>query len=312
MARLMVGVGRKVNAEIAHLRDVRGVAPEDEAVPVLMNPSWDEILRVTDVRLHEARSALAIELLADPVLAAMVPAVRAVLGDRLRATILFGSRARGEARPDSDYDLLFLVNVEDTKPVHEEVTPACPAPISHELCGVREAWDSLIHDGDVTLLNMLTEGVVLDGDVPWILLAATSLTIELFRLRRAPAISKGAWVASWDLPPKLPLLWLQCGEMLGTRKEGDRVVPVTEEEGVDQLLRALVTVRVRGDLTLPRARLLELAEEHVLAGVEARTVRGHLDDRPRLAREVRGILSERYREWSEDVLWRLDAGRNEP
>jgi predicted nucleotidyltransferase len=31
------------------------------------------------------------------------------LGDRVRRVILFGSRARGDARPDSDYDLLVVL-----------------------------------------------------------------------------------------------------------------------------------------------------------------------------------------------------------
>ncbi len=32
------------------------------------------------------------------------------LGDRLRKIILFGSRARGDHEPDSDYDLLVVLN----------------------------------------------------------------------------------------------------------------------------------------------------------------------------------------------------------
>ena len=35
--------------------------------------------------------------------------VRCVLGDRVRKIILFGSRARGEARPESDFDLLVVL-----------------------------------------------------------------------------------------------------------------------------------------------------------------------------------------------------------
>ncbi|MEK6607388.1 MAG: nucleotidyltransferase domain-containing protein [Myxococcota bacterium] len=39
------------------------------------------------------------------------------LGDRLRAVVLFGSQARGEARPDSDVDLLILLR--DAPPYFE-------------------------------------------------------------------------------------------------------------------------------------------------------------------------------------------------
>jgi predicted nucleotidyltransferase len=36
--------------------------------------------------------------------------VRSRLGERVRKIILFGSRARGEARPDSDYDVVVIVD----------------------------------------------------------------------------------------------------------------------------------------------------------------------------------------------------------
>ncbi len=39
-----------------------------------------------------------------------VRALRAALGDRLVAVVLFGSRARGDARPESDWDLLVLAD----------------------------------------------------------------------------------------------------------------------------------------------------------------------------------------------------------
>ncbi len=37
-----------------------------------------------------------------------VSALRTALGDRLNAVVLFGSRARGDAREDSDWDLLII------------------------------------------------------------------------------------------------------------------------------------------------------------------------------------------------------------
>ncbi|MGY2049447.1 nucleotidyltransferase domain-containing protein [Methylobacterium sp. JK268] len=45
----------------------------------------------------------------DPILAEFREALRDAYGDRIARVLLFGSRARGDARPDSDYDVaLFL------------------------------------------------------------------------------------------------------------------------------------------------------------------------------------------------------------
>ena len=48
----------------------------------------------------------------DPVLARFRAAVTEIYGDRVERVILFGSRARGDAKPDSDYDIaVFLEDV---------------------------------------------------------------------------------------------------------------------------------------------------------------------------------------------------------
>jgi predicted nucleotidyltransferase len=44
-------------------------------------------------------------LLTDPVLARFRSAVTELYGERAERVILFGSRARGDAKPDSDYDI---------------------------------------------------------------------------------------------------------------------------------------------------------------------------------------------------------------
>lgn len=41
----------------------------------------------------------------DPVLLRFRAALDAACGDRIERVVLFGSRARGDARPDSDYDV---------------------------------------------------------------------------------------------------------------------------------------------------------------------------------------------------------------
>jgi uncharacterized protein len=50
----------------------------------------------------------------DPVLMRFRGAVTEIYGDRVERVVLFGSRARGEAQPDSDYDVaVFLRGMAD-------------------------------------------------------------------------------------------------------------------------------------------------------------------------------------------------------
>ncbi|HMD63365.1 MAG TPA: nucleotidyltransferase domain-containing protein [Stellaceae bacterium] len=50
----------------------------------------------------------------DPVLKRFRAAVSEIYGDRVERVVLFGSRARGDARPDSDYDIaIFLRDMSD-------------------------------------------------------------------------------------------------------------------------------------------------------------------------------------------------------
>ena len=48
----------------------------------------------------------------DPVLSRFRAAVNEIYGDRVERVVLFGSRARGDTKPDSDYDIaVFLEDV---------------------------------------------------------------------------------------------------------------------------------------------------------------------------------------------------------
>jgi predicted nucleotidyltransferase len=46
----------------------------------------------------------------DPVLTRFRAALNALYGDRIERVVLYGSRARGDARPDSDYDVAVFLN----------------------------------------------------------------------------------------------------------------------------------------------------------------------------------------------------------
>lgn len=49
--------------------------------------------------------------LADPILIRFRTAIDSLYGDRIERVVLYGSRARGDARPNSDYDVaVFLKN----------------------------------------------------------------------------------------------------------------------------------------------------------------------------------------------------------
>lgn len=57
---------------------------------------------------------MADQVLADPVLSRFRAAVADAYGERVERVVLFGSRARGDARPDSDYDVaVFLHDMAD-------------------------------------------------------------------------------------------------------------------------------------------------------------------------------------------------------
>ena len=57
---------------------------------------------------------------ANPILANFRAALTEMYGDRLERVVLYGSRARGDARPDSDYDVaVFLRDMDDRDRVKE-------------------------------------------------------------------------------------------------------------------------------------------------------------------------------------------------
>jgi uncharacterized protein len=50
----------------------------------------------------------------DPILNRFRAALDEIYGERIERVVLFGSRARGDARPDSDYDVAVFLNEPDS------------------------------------------------------------------------------------------------------------------------------------------------------------------------------------------------------
>jgi predicted nucleotidyltransferase len=60
----------------------------------------------------------------DPVLSKFRNALKNIYGERLQRVMLFGSRARGDAEPDSDYDLaIFLKDMPDRWEEFDRLVP---------------------------------------------------------------------------------------------------------------------------------------------------------------------------------------------
>ena len=77
---------------------------------------------VYDLHMHATTPAL----IEDPVLKSFGAGIRALYGDNLERVVLYGSRARGDARQDSDYDVAVFLKTLVSRWQEGSTAPATP------------------------------------------------------------------------------------------------------------------------------------------------------------------------------------------
>lgn len=78
--------------------------------------------------------------LADPILARLKKELEVLYGARLKRTLLYGSRARGDHQPDSDYDVLVVLDGPIDRRIERERLSAL---------SVRLTWDTVTYPNPV-------------------------------------------------------------------------------------------------------------------------------------------------------------------
>ena len=115
---------------------------------------------------------------ADPVLTRFRAALDKTCGERIERVVLFGSRARGDARPDSDYDVLvFLKNFAVTGR-HEEM-----ARIS-KIIELKYPDKPDVTTSNITLPYVLVEQIAYQSGAPWPAGSYTARTPLMHEVRR--------------------------------------------------------------------------------------------------------------------------------
>lgn len=100
----------------------------------------------------------------DPVLAEIKQRLNETLGDNVERIILFGSRARGDAHKDSDYDVLLLVK-KHTKELEDQINDIAYDMLDRygKLVNIFDSEVAVYEKAkiDPLFLNIRREGVVL-------------------------------------------------------------------------------------------------------------------------------------------------------
>ena len=144
----------------------------------------------------------------------VIQSLENIFSDRLKTVVLFGSRARGEGRPDSDHDLFIVVeNLPDEPLARQRSVRIALLPILEELPGsinfVAKKPEEVEANLTPLLLDVCVDGICLYGDAyfqPYRQKALSAL--RQARLRRHqlsgtrmwlfPQLPSGNWELSWE------------------------------------------------------------------------------------------------------------------
>jgi|SRR5581483_11138572 predicted nucleotidyltransferase len=146
----------------------------------------------------------------------VVEALRRGLGERLVAVVLFGSRARGDHRPESDWDLLVIAEGLPERPFHRQqllnrLVSACRAPVS-VIARTRQEFESHLPS---LYLDIALDGRILYDPTGYAAqrLAHLRRLIEEAGLYRQRTAAGDVW--NWRKPPRGP--WVMTWERIGER-----------------------------------------------------------------------------------------------
>ena len=140
------------------------------------------------------------------VLGPVIEVLRNGLGDNLAAVVLFGSRARGEAGPESDWDLLVIAeNLPDSPWQRQKrILALLPREWQHQinlLAYTPAEWFARVTP---LALDIALDGIVLyDGTRALFSARLSALRRQLSDLGlERQAIGKGEWVWLWRDQPR--------------------------------------------------------------------------------------------------------------
>lgn len=145
-----------------------------------------------------------------PELGGLVDGLLGAFGPRLRTVVLFGSRARGDARPASDYDILLVIEGLPEEPVRRlrEVRTSI-ASIPAKINTVAKTPQEVAQNVTPLLLDICMDGECLYGSdyfAPYRDRAMAVLRDSGLKRRRAgretwwqfPRVPRKEWELTWE------------------------------------------------------------------------------------------------------------------